>query len=188
MPICNECGTSVEEGKRFCPACGTEMPDRAAQQGTGFGQQAAGFGGGYGGAAQQGTGNSFEEKLKNLNNTADTTYEFSADDVQKNKGMAILAYIGILVLIPLFAAKDSKFARYHTNQGLVLLIVNIAYGILSGVIGALFGRLFFPLTMIPGIFRLLSLAILALMVLGIVNAAKGLAKELPIIGRYKVLK
>lgn len=184
MPICNECGTSVEEGKRFCPACGTEMPDRAAQRGAGFGQPNAG----YGGAAQQGTGNSFEEKLKNLNNTADTTYEFSADDVQKNKGMAILAYIGILVLIPLFAAKDSKFARYHANQGLVLLIVNIAYGILSGVIGALFGNLFFPLTMIPGIFRLLSLVILALMILGIVNAAKGLAKELPIIGRYKVLK
>lgn len=184
MPICNECGTSVEEGKRFCPACGTEMPDRAAQRGAGFGQPNAG----YGGAAQQGTGNSFEEKLKNLNNTADTTYEFSADDVQKNKGMAILAYIGILVLIPLFAAKDSKFARYHANQGLVLLIVNIAYGILSGVIGALFGNLFFPLTMILGIFRLLSLVILALMILGIVNAAKGLAKELPIIGRYKVLK
>lgn len=175
MPICNECGTSVEEGKKFCPACGTEMPKSTAQQN-------AGFGGSYGSTAQQGAGDSFEEKLKNLNNTADTTYEFSADDVQKNKGMAVLAYIGILVLIPLFAAEESRFARYHANQGLVLLIVNVAYNILSGIIALVFSGI------ISGIFKLFSLVLLALMILGIVNAANGRAKELPVIGRYKLLK
>lgn len=39
-------------------------------------------------------------------------------DAQENKGMAVLAYL--IFLIPLLAAKESKFARYHTNQGLVL--------------------------------------------------------------------
>ena len=40
------------------------------------------------------------------------------NDVQSNKVMAILAYFGILFLIPLLAAKESAYARYHTNQGL----------------------------------------------------------------------
>ncbi len=185
MPICNECGTSVEEGKKFCPACGTEMPESTAWQNAGFGQQNAGSGGSYGSTAGQGTGDSFEAKLKNLNNTADTTYEFSADDIQKNKGMAVLAYIGIFVLIPLFAAKESRFARYHTNQGLVLLIVNIAYNILSGLVALLFSG---PLSIISAIFKLFSLVLLALMIIGIVNAANGRAKELPVIGRYTLLK
>ena len=51
------------------------------------------------------------EKLNELNNTADTTNEFDPQDIQNNKAMAILAYLSWLVLIPLFAAKDSKFAR-----------------------------------------------------------------------------
>lgn len=44
---------------------------------------------------------------------------FTADpqDVQANKVMAILAYFGLLVFVPLFAAKESRFARFHTNQG-----------------------------------------------------------------------
>ncbi|MEI8042594.1 MAG: DUF4339 domain-containing protein [Verrucomicrobiota bacterium] len=38
-------------------------------------------------------------------------------DVDKNKIFAVLAYLGILFLVPLLAAKESRFARYHTNQG-----------------------------------------------------------------------
>ena len=33
------------------------------------------------------------------------------NDVQSNKVMAILAYFGILFLIPLLAAKESAYAR-----------------------------------------------------------------------------
>ena len=65
------------------------------------------------------------ETIKNLNNTNDFTEEFEQEDIQNNKTMAILAYIGILVLIPIFAAKESKFARFHANQGLVLLIIMV---------------------------------------------------------------
>ncbi|MGI6508084.1 MAG: hypothetical protein ACOX4A_06835 [Saccharofermentanales bacterium] len=102
--------------------------------------------------------------------------------------MAILAYFGILVLIPLFAAKESKFARYHVNQGLVLFIAEVAYGIvyaiLSSIIWAISWRLYF-ITRIIGIF---SLVFLVLSVIGIVNAVNGQAKELPVIGKFKILK
>ena len=63
---------------------------------------------------------SFEEKITSLNNTADTTIEFDNQDIQNNKIMAILSYFGILVLVPILAAKESKFARFHANQGLIL--------------------------------------------------------------------
>src|ERR1035437_3247453 len=45
---------------------------------------------------------------------------FDADDVEKNKAMAILGYI--FFVIPLAAAPKSKFARFHANQGLLLFI------------------------------------------------------------------
>ncbi len=59
--------------------------------------------------------NKFKATLHNLNNTADTTAEFDHNDISANKGMAILAYLDPLVLIPIFAEKGSKFARFHSN-------------------------------------------------------------------------
>ena len=109
-------------------------------------------------------------------NAADSTAEYDQADINSNKVMAILAYIGILFLIPLFAAKDSKFARFHTNQGLMLFLLAIAASIISkipviGFIGAILGFLCFIFAII-----------------GIIYAAQGKAKELPFIGKYRILK
>ena len=51
--------------------------------------------------------------------------------MESNKLMAAISYIWILFLVPLFAAKDDAFARFHANQGLVLFITNIALYIIS---------------------------------------------------------
>lgn len=124
------------------------------------------------------------DKLNELNNTADTTAEFDQNDIEQNKVMAILAYLSWLVLIPLFAAKESKFARYHVNQGIVLAIVEIVIWIVFGILSRIpFIGLIFAL-----INALLSLGCFVLAILGIVNAANGKAKELPIIGKIKILK
>ena len=116
---------------------------------------------------------SFEEKISSINNTPDTTSEFDPQDIEKNKFMAILAYFGILVLIPIFAAKDSKFARYHSNQGLILCIVgilySIGYSILSSIILAISWRLYWLVSIIG----ILGLALLVWFVIGIINAASG---------------
>jgi hypothetical protein len=54
-------------------------------------------------------------------------------DIEHNKIFAVLAYIGILFLVPLLAAPQSRFARYHTNQGIVLFLsVLILWLILRG--------------------------------------------------------
>ena len=55
-------------------------------------------------------------------------------DVQQNKGMAALSYLGILCLILLLAKRDSKFAQFHAKQGLVLLIAEVILGFAAGLL------------------------------------------------------
>ena len=124
------------------------------------------------------------QKLNDLNNTKDITDEMDEKDIQDNKIMAVLAYLSWLVLIPLFAAKDSKFARFHCNQGLVLAICEIVVSIVLGILSAIpFLGFIFSI-----ILALFSLVCFIFSILGIINAVNGRAKELPLIGSYKLLK
>lgn len=111
-------------------------------------------------------------------------------DAQNNKVMAILAYLSWLVLIPLFAAKNSKFARFHTNQGLILAIIEIAWwilmAILTGIATASYSWGF--LSIVGTISWIGSIAFLVFAILGIVNVTKLEMKELPLIGKFKILK
>ena len=172
MVYCGKCGTKVDEGVKFCPSCGNPMEAPASEQQ----------------AQPAGDQNDFSAKIAALNNTADTTADFDKADIEQNKAMGILAYLGPLVFIPMFAAKGSKFARFHANQGLTLFIAcvawSIVYSILNWIILAISWRLYF----ISSIIGLCSLVFLVLAVLGIVNAANGRAKELPVIGKFKFLK
>lgn len=122
-------------------------------------------------------------------NTADTTASFDAADIQKNKGLSVLAYLSILILIPVFAAKGSKFARFHINQGLLLILADVVVNIAMRLLGFALGFLGGIGALLYGIIELaLSITILVLMIMGIVNAAKGRAKQLPIIGGFTIVK
>ncbi len=159
MAFCEKCGTQIDDGTKFCPGCGNSVgaPSEPAQP-----------------AAEE-KKSDFSEKLSSLNDTADTTADFDAADVEKNKAMALLAYI--LFLIPLLAAKDSPFAKYHTNQGFVLFLCAIASGVIAII--PILGWILAPIA---------SIVITVLAVIGIINALNGKAKELPIIGKFKILK
>ncbi len=102
-------------------------------------------------------------------------------DVDKNKIFAVLAYLGILFLVPLLAAKDSSFARYHTNQGVVLFLAAIICSVGGAILSLVpfVGCLVMPAVMV---------AILVFVVLGIINAAQGVCKPLPVIGQFKLIK
>ena len=110
-------------------------------------------------------------------------------DAQANKAMAVLAYFGPLVLIPIFGAKESPFARFHANQGLVLLIACVAYGIVYSILSGIFLAISFTLFSILGIVgTVCSIGISVLAIIGIINACKGQMKPLPLIGGIKILK
>ena len=116
--------------------------------------------------------------------TRDYTSQFDSSDINSNKGFAVLAYLGILILIPFFAAGNSRFAKFHVNQGapiaIGLLILNIA--------GSFLGWIPVLGTVVRLILRLLNIPILVLVVMGIINAASGKAKTLPVIGGFNMFK
>ncbi|MDD6284182.1 MAG: hypothetical protein PUB05_02330 [Firmicutes bacterium] len=93
-------------------------------------------------------------------------------------------YLGILVLIPLLAFKDSKFCRFHANQSLVLLIIDV---VISAA-GKIIGLIPYVGSVIGWVFSLAGIAVAVFGIMGIVYAAQGKEQELPLIGQIKLLK
>jgi len=108
--------------------------------------------------------------------TPDSTSDFDADDVNNNKIISLFAYCGILFIVPLLAGKDSRYARFHTNQGIILFIFSIVVAFLS------------TFHTIGWIFKVCHVLVVLLVILGIINAVTGKARELPLIGQFRILK
>ncbi|MGN1340022.1 MAG: hypothetical protein ACI4WS_06990 [Oscillospiraceae bacterium] len=105
-----------------------------------------------------------------------------------DKAYGILGYIGFLFIIPLVAGK-TEFTRFHANQGLVLFITDIVLSIAIGIINAVLGLIPIIGAILGGVLSgVLGLAILALMIVGIVHAAQGEMKPLPVIGGIQIIK
>ncbi len=203
MAFCGKCGQKVEEGVKFCPACGIPLqvntdqsayepsPQPVAQrpvQSVQTEEQET---------LDQATASAdaLGSKLGKLNNTTDNTAEFEKKDIEENKVMAILAYFGILVFIPILAAKESKFARYHANQGLILFMALVGWSIADYILTAILRTLLWRgmglweiYSLCGTILNLVYFVFTIFAIIGIVNALNGKAKELPVIGKYKILK
>lgn len=108
---------------------------------------------------------------------AKKTKKASKESVENEKLCAILSYllVGIIWYFADEKMKKSSFAKYHAKQGIVLLITSF---ILSAVAWSI---PFIGWFLLAPIF---NLAIIILVVIGIVNAANGKEKELPIIGQF----
>ena len=94
---------------------------------------------------------------------------------EKNIGMAVIAYF--LFFVPLLTdSKNDPFVKFHVKQGLMLFLLGVAYSILRS----------FPYIgwMLFWIYPIFTLALLALLIMGVINAANGQTKELPLIGKF----
>lgn len=95
----------------------------------------------------------------------------SSGKKSKNIGMAIVAYI--LFFIPLLTdAKNDPFVKYHIKQGLVLFITSFILMVIS------------RMPVIMWFSWPLNLLLFVLFIVGIMNAAKGQEKPLPLIGQF----
>ncbi len=112
-----------------------------------------------------------------------------SNEAKGNKTVFILSYLGILFFLPLVSCPESQIGRFHANQGLVLLITSIvgqiAVSILSGILLAISWRLWALISLLSWAW---ALAIIALVIIGMVNSNKGLQKPLPVIGSIKIIK
>ena len=102
-------------------------------------------------------------------------------DAEKNKAFAIVGYIiPILFFIPLISeeGKKSPFAKFHANQQLNLLLAAVVVNIVGGIIPFIGWFVLLPLG---------TIFLIVVAIMGIVNAAKGAMKPLPVIGGFKLI-
>ena len=173
MAFCGKCGTQVGEGEKFCPNCGAPIEA----------EQAA---------------NNVVQKAQEVLNTEDTTSEYDPQDVQSSRGLAWLSYCGPLVFIPMFVKKDSKYTQFHVRQGFTLFAIYVVYFILDILLNLIKVDSTRTVWGIPYTVRvtpwwitvplaLIGIGIAVFSIIGIINAATGKAKKLPLIGNIDVL-
>jgi uncharacterized membrane protein len=104
-----------------------------------------------------------------------STPSATPEDIEKNKGIAAVTYV--LFFLPYLAAKDSKFAMYHANQSLVLLILAVAGNFVLGIIPVL-GWILLPF---------FGIGVFVLWLIGVLNALNGKMQPLPLIGSINIL-
>lgn len=179
MTYCVKCGAQVTEGTTICPQCGAVIPDAFERK---EGQQD------YSGQSYTyGQSSTYEQSYTyDQNQTFDYDPEyFPQDEVKRNKGMGVLSYLGILVLIPILAGdKTSEYVKQHVNQGFVLFIINAVLEFAE--------RIFEHVVLIGGILswaaNIVDFALFIIMIMGIVSAAKGTRKPMPVIGNIRIFK
>lgn len=128
---------------------------------------------------QEQTARDSENNVRDINTGKEKQEEnisYSSEDIEKNKVIAALAYL--IFFLPLLAAQDSSYARFHANQGLLLFILGFGGNTILTIIPIL-GWILIPF---------FSLFVIILGVTGILNAINGKAKNLPLIGQYRILK
>ncbi len=202
MAFCGNCGAQIEEGKKFCPVCGTPVDEETAS------------------AAQQETANqqnTYQDPYQNA--YQQNTYqepaaaaplaegEFDPADVEQNKVVAALANAPFLFWLPLVAAKDSKFGKYNANHGLIYLIVYVILGVVfSGILPWIFSLLgsissgfaiafsilSVLLTIVTSILYILLSVIVIISFVFAITATNGKMKPIPVVGKlldkFKLIK
>lgn len=87
--------------------------------------------------------------------------------------MGILAYVGILVLIPLLTSKNDPVVKFHIKQGIVLVVIELGMWVVGMMV-----PLLFP------IIGIVNLGSLILSIIGIVNVVQKKQAELPLVGKF----
>lgn len=188
MVLCNKCGREIDDGVNFCPYCGygvqeklnakikneveeTQTPQPQPEKDKGFENKRV------------------NDIIDKFNNTADVTDEFDLDDILSNKIFAIFAYLGPLVLITIFGASNSKYARFHASQGINLLVCEVIYSMAYAVLVGVFMTISPSLGhIISSILVIANIGFLLFSIIGIIDVIQGKAKELPLIGKLQILK
>ena len=93
------------------------------------------------------------------------------------KTTGIVAYLTWIGLLIAFLAGDKEGAKFHINQSLVLVLANIAIGIVAviPVIGWIVGG-------VGGVF------VFVCWIIAFIGACQGEEKEMPLLGKIKIIK
>jgi uncharacterized membrane protein len=95
----------------------------------------------------------------------------------RNAPMLVLAYLGLLALIPLVVVKDDREVQWHAKHGLVLTVAFVALSLAASV-----------MTFVAGIFFFLNpvvyIGYLVVTVLGMLKSLNGQRLVIPGLSEY----
>ena len=112
------------------------------------------------------------------------------EELKDKKFTACLSYLFWFTVIPMIYSTESKFIKYHANQGFVLAVVETGYLILTAIVsrvlwsGSRATSLLVETIMLAvfvAVFGMLSL-------IGIFNVIRGKEKPIPTFGHIQLLK
>lgn len=107
----------------------------------------------------------------------------SAKEAEDGKIFALLCYIIMIFSIVPIIQRDNAFSLYHAKQGLILLIAAIVGNIALTIVWIVLGIV--GLDIVGTILSLaFMVAVIALIVIGAMNAWNGRQRPLPVIGPF----
>lgn len=178
MPYCGNCGMEVSDHDKFCGNCGSRVNVKKYEEPT---------------YEDESIISKSIEVYERVTDTDDNTWKFEKEDIEEHKGFSLFAYLGPLILVPIFQGKNSRFAKYHIGQGVNLMIAFFLYSAVGSMLLALFswlpGGFYNAVLALYDIMEALGVILLiALKAIGISNTTKGIAKDLPLVGKFRIIK
>ena len=185
MAFCGNCGHQLEEGAAACPNCGTPVPGaaQAAAEAAQNVSDAAAAGAAAAGAAAGAAQDQFQQQAQQaqgqFQQQTQGQYQYQQPQYQPAPapkpihpiaaGMwaYIFGWIGFNVCIA-GGDQTNPYVRFHTNQSLVL-------------------NLFALISFIPFIGWIWGIFMLVCVIFGLIGASKGEMREVPLLGKIKLL-
>lgn len=149
--------------------------------------------------------NNFMDKIKKLL-FGTTEYQMDPQDIAANKAVGIVSCFWILFFVPLCSNGSSVYNRFKANQSLWVLITNAALGIAYLILSTIVNLIFPPVAdsfygfvydyrpnAVAVIFNVIFAIVcyvpaLFMWIMNLVYAVQGRAKELPIVGKIRIIK
>ena len=150
---CPKCNFKVKRKDKFCPYCGHELKEEVIET-----------------IAIEQEEEAEKEKISS-----------TKEEQNKERICSAIAYLGFLFFIPLLACPDSKYAKFHANQGIILCIFNAILSAISGI------SIIINSFKINIIEIIVDTVILLYSVYGVYNAVTGREKKLPLIGKFNII-
>ena len=185
MAFCKKCGSQLVEGATFCGVCGAPVAQEAQPAQTPYQQPAQA-------PYQQPVQAPYQQQApvqppvyqpaQPAYDPTDHTAEFTAEDISKNKVVAMAAYVlGIIgIVIALLAAPESPYASFHSRQALKLEIVSQLLLLVSLVLCWTF--------IVPILGALAIVVIYVVRIICFFQVCSGKAKDAALIGSLPFLK
>ncbi len=95
---------------------------------------------------------------------------FEQKDIQENKYLAAMSYLGFLLFVPLIAKRDSKFVTEHLKQGIAMWVTFM---------------IAFLVIWIPLIGWLIGLILAVFNIIAFVKCLMGEFWEIPFVGEHR---